>query len=313
MRMLIPLAIFVLMFSSCTNVLYQEAGQAGDGLIEDYEDARMKFDPEEMKSEIKTQLIGKWQFIGIEIGKETVNTQTTTPTSENGETAPPSEPPSDAIVQTPAELELPQLDTAERTSEKERVQLSPITVEEREDNQKIAAAKMALAAANRRNLTLEFYEDRISFHYRGSNRGRKVTGECKIITPRVGDVPMPLIRFRGRTGPKMLEFLFTSEPARLMTAKSKQAFAENMQRREGRTYVNTNQPLWWDKDENVRRLGGRGSEKASPKGVSYVPASALGIEVTDDRLYIILHGDMELTPKGWVRTGGMRCAFNRIE
>lgn len=309
MKMLIPLAIFVLMFSSCTNVLYQEAGQAGDGLVEDYEDARMKFDPEEMKREIKTQLTGKWQFIDIEIGKETVNAQTAKTTSENGETAPPS----DASIQTPAELELHQLDTAERTSEKERVQLSPITVEEREDNQKIAAAKMALAAANRRNLTLEFYEDRTSFHYRGSNRGRKVTGECKIITPRVGDVPMPLIRFRGRTGPKMLEFLFTSEPARLMTAKSKQAFAENMQRREGRTYVNTNQPLWWDKDENVRRLGGRGSEKASPKGVSYVPASALGIEVADDRLYIILHGDMELTPKGWVRTGGMRCAFKRIE
>ena len=59
--------------------------------------------------------------------------------------------------------------------------------------------------------------------------------------------------------------------------------------------------------------GGRGSEKASPKGVSYVPASALGIEVADDRLYIILHGDMELTPKGWVRTGGMRCAFKRLE
>ena len=313
MKMLIPLAIFVLMFTSCTNVLYQEAGQAGNGLTEDYEDARMKFDPEEMKSEIKTQLIGKWQFIGIEIGKETVNTQTATPTSENGETAPPSEPPSDASVQTPAELELPQLDTAERTSEKERVQLSPITVEEREDNQKIAAAKMALATANRRNLTLEFYEERTSFHYRGSNRGRKVTGECKIITPRVGDVPMPLLRFRGRTGPKMLEFLFTSEPARLMTARSKQAYAENMQRTKGKNFVNTNQPLWWDKHENVRRLGGRGSEKASPKGVSYVPASALGIEVTDNRLYIILEGDMELTPEGWIRTGGMRCAFKRIE
>ena len=308
MKMLIPLAIFVLMFSSCTNVLYQEAGQAGDASIEDYEDARMKFDPEEMKSEIKAQLAGKWQFIGIEIGNETVNTQTTTPTSENGETAPPS----DASVQT-AVPELPQIDLEAQASEEERVQLSPITVEDREDNQKIAAAKMALAAANRRNLTLEFYEERTSFHYRGSNRGRKVTGECKIITPRVGDVPMPLIRFRGRTGPKMLEFLFTSEPARLMTARSKQAYAENMQRTQGKNYVNTNEPLWWDKDENVRRLGGRGSEKASPKGVSYVPASALGIEVTDDRLYIILHGDMELTPKGWVRTGGMRCAFKRIE
>ena len=308
MKMLVPLTILVFVFPSCTSVLYQEAQQKRGASIEDYEDARMKFDPEEMKSEIKAQLTGKWQFIGIEIGKETVNTQTTTPTSENGETGQSS----DASAQT-VTPELPQLDLEAQASEAERVQLSPITVEERENNQKIAAAKMALASANRKNLTLEFYEERTSLYYRGSNRGRKVTGRCNVITPRVGDVPLPLIRFRQRTGPKMLEFLFTSEPARLMTARSKQAYAENMQRTKGKNFVNTNQPLWWDKHENVRRLGGRGSEKASPKGVSYVPASALGIEVTDDRLYIILEGDMELTPKGWIRTGGMRCAFKRIE
>lgn len=309
MKMLAPLTIFLFVFTSCTSVLYQEAQRKRDASIEDYEDARMKFDPEEMKSEMKAQLAGRWQFIGIEIGNETVNAQTAAPTSKNGETALSS----DASVQTPAELELPQLDLEAQASEEERVQLSPITVEEREDNQKIAAAKMALVSANRRNLTLEFYEERTSLYYRGSNRGRKVTGQCNVITPRVGDVPLPLIRFRQRTGPKMLEFLFTSEPARLMTARSKQAYAENMQRTKGKNFVNTNQPLWWDKHENVRRLGGKGSEKASPKGVSYVPASALGIEVTDDRLYIILHGDMELTPKGWVRTGGMRCAFKRLE
>ena len=310
MKTLIPFAILVLVvFMSCTSALYQETQQEGNGSIEDYEDAAIRFDPEEMKSEIKTQLTGKWQFIGIEIGRETVDAQTANPASENGETAPPS----DVSVETLDALESLQLDVAEQTSEKERVQLSPITVEEREDNQKIAAAKMALASANRKNLTLEFYEERTSFYYRGSNRGRKVTGQCNVIAPRVGDVPLPLLRFRQRTGPKMLEFLFTSEPARLMTARRKQAYAENMQRTKGKNYVNTNQPLWWDKHENVRRLGGRGSEKASPKGVSYVPASALGIEVTDDRLYIILHGDMELTPKGWVRTGGMRCAFKRIE
>ncbi|RKU20589.1 hypothetical protein C6500_08480 [Candidatus Poribacteria bacterium] len=306
--MLIPLAIFVFVFTSCTNVLYQEMQQERKGTIENYEDARMKFDPEEMKSEIKAQLAGKWQFIGIEIENETVNAQTATPTSENGETGQSSDVSAQTVVP-----ELPQLDLEVQASEAERVQLSPITVEEREDNQKIAAAKMALASANRKNLTLEFYEERTSLYYRGSNRGRKVTGQCNVMAPRVGDVPLPLIRFRQRTGPKMLEFLFTSEPARLMTARSKQAYAENMQRTKGKNFVNTNQPVWWDKHENVRRLGGRGSEKASPKGVSYVPASALGIEVTDNRLYIILEGDMELTPKGWIRTGGMRCAFKRIE
>ena len=310
MKMLIPFTILALVvFTSCNSVLYQEARQEGDGAIEDYEDARMKFDPEEMKSELKTQLAGKWQFIGIEIPNETVNAQTANPTSGNNETALPS----DASVQTPAAHESPQTDTDERIAEGDQVRLSPITVEEREDNQKIAAAKMALAAANRKNLTLEFYEERTSLYYRGSNRGRKVTGQCNVIAPRVGDVPMLLLRFRRRTGPKMLEFLFTSEPARLRAARGKQAYAENMQRTDGKNYVNTNQPPWWDKHENVRRLGGKGSEKASPKGVSYVPTSALGIEVTDDKLYIILEGDMELTPKGWIRTGGMRCAFKRIE
>ena len=310
MKMLIPFTIFVLVvFTSCTSVLYQEVQQGGDGSIENYEDARMKFDPEEMKSELKTQLTGKWQFIGIEIPNETVNAQTAHPISESGETAPPS----DTNAQTPIPPESSQPDTEEQTSGTDRVQLPPITVQEREKNQKIAAAKMALASANRKNLTLEFYEERTSFYYRGSNRGRKVTGQCNVIAPRVGDVPLPLIRFRRRTGPKMLEFLFTSEPARLRSTRGKQAYAENMQRVEGKNYVNTNQPDWWDKHENVRRLGGKGSEKASPKGVSYVPTSAMGIEVTDGKLYLILHGDMELTPKGWIRTGGMRCAFKRIE
>lgn len=305
MKMLIPLAIFVLVFTSCTGVLYQE----GNGSIKDYEDARMRFDPEKIKNEIKTQLTGKWQFVGIEIPDETVNAQTADQTSENDETISPS----DTNAQTPTALASDASDMEEQIAGKDRVQLSPITVEAREDNQKIAAAKMALASANRKNLTLEFYEERTSLYYRGSNRGRKVTGQCSVIAPRVGEVPLPLMRFKRRTGPKMREFLFTSEPTRLMVARGKQAFAENTQRMEGKNYVSTNQPLWWDKDENVRRLSGKGGEKATPKGVSYVPTSALGVEVTDDRLYVILHGDMELTPKGWIRTGGMRCAFKRIE
>lgn len=309
MKMLTPLAILVFVFTSCNSALYQEGQQEGKEAIENYEDARMKYDPEKMTSEIKAQLIGKWQLIGIEIENETVNAQKTNSKSESGEAAPSSE----TIAQTPTALESPQPDTEERTSEQDPVQLPPITVQERKDNQKIAAAKMALVAANRKNLMLEFYEERTSYYYRGSNRGRKVTGQCKIIAPRVGDVPLPFIRFRRRTGPKMLEFLFTSEPARLMTARSKQAFAENTQRMEGKNYVNTSRPIWGDKHENVRRLGGRGSEKAAPKGVSYMPISALGIEVTSDRLYIILEGDMELTPNGWTRTGGLRCVFKRIE
>ena len=88
MKMLTPLAILVFVFTSCTSVLYQEGQQEGKDAIENYEDARMKYDPEKMTSEIKAQLIGKWQLIGIEIEKETVNAQTTNPKSESGETVP---------------------------------------------------------------------------------------------------------------------------------------------------------------------------------------------------------------------------------
>lgn len=39
----------------------------------------------------------------------------------------------------------------------------------------------------------------------------------------------------------------------------------------------------------------------------------LGISVTDDKLYLIMFGDMELTPNGWARSGGIRCIFQRIK
>ena len=39
----------------------------------------------------------------------------------------------------------------------------------------------------------------------------------------------------------------------------------------------------------------------------------LGISVTDDKLYLTMFGDMELTPNGWARSGGIRCIFQRIK
>ena len=303
MKMLIFFVICVFVSTGCTNTLYQAEQDVGEGAIADYEAARMKYDPERMTDEIKAQLTGKWQFIGIEIAAEDIDAEMTRSAPESNDTVSTSN----------AEIAAASSDTSALVREGERVQLAPIIAEEYEDNQRFATAKIALVSANRKNLTLEFYEDRSAYYYRGSNRGRNVTGQCKIITPRVGDAPLPFIRFRGRTGPKMREFLFSSESERLVSARRKQAYAENMQRVEGRNYVNTNQPLWWDKHENIRRLGGRGSESAAPKGVAYMPISALGIEVTDDRLYIILQGDMQLTPNGWIRTGGLRCAFRRME
>ena len=294
MKQLTLLAIFVLVFMGCTNLLHQELLPERKSSIGNYEDTRMKYEPEKIKSEIKAQLVGKWQFMGIAVEKGTINAQVADATSERDQTASPS----DTSTQTPTALESPQSNTDERMSESDEVQLPPITVHETKDNEKIAAAKAALLTTNRKNLTLEFFEERTSYYYRGGNRGRNVTGQISVITSRFGDTPLPFVQFRRRTGPKMLEFLFSSDPARRASARRKQAYAENMQRVEGKNFVNTS---------------GKRGEKASPKSVSYRPISAIGIEVTDDRLYLILHGDMELTPKGWMRTGGLRCTFKRIK
>ena len=87
----------------------------------------------------------------------------------------------------------------------------------------------------------------------------------------------------------MLEFLFGSEPIKQMVAKQKQAAAERR-----------------------RRMGAQIGRRASAK-TSYTIASIAGITVTEDTLYLVLYGDMELTPQGWMRTGGLRCTFKRIE
>ena len=39
----------------------------------------------------------------------------------------------------------------------------------------------------------------------------------------------------------------------------------------------------------------------------------LGISVTDDKLYLTMYGNMELTPNGWARGGGIHCVFKRIK
>lgn len=87
----------------------------------------------------------------------------------------------------------------------------------------------------------------------------------------------------------MLEFLFGSEPIKQMVAKKKQANAERR-----------------------RRMGAQGGRRASAKN-SYSIASIAGITVTEDTLYLVLYGDMELTPQGWMRNEGLRCTFKRIE
>ncbi len=76
--------------------------------------------------------------------------------------------------------------------------------------QEVAEAKAALYALELKNLTLEFFEEKGIYHYRGRNGGTEVSGQWTVITIRYGDEPFPFIRFIRRGGPKMARLLFAA-------------------------------------------------------------------------------------------------------
>lgn len=301
MKMLITLCITVIVFTSCGTLISPEMQYEREQLIAAYDASREKHNPERVKEAVKDRLIGKWQYVGLEVEEGSVTAQRTgtmppqtinTPTASTATTskAPTSE--QTAVSNVPEQsvpLNPPNPEADAQSPEANATRLPPIEVMDEESNQRILGAKAALVASTRKNLTIEFSEDRTSYYYSGSNRGTNVTGQCSITTKRYGDDPLPFINFNRRTGPEMLEFLFGSEPIKQMVAKKKQADAERR-----------------------RRMGAQGGRKASAKA-TYRIASMAGITVTEDTLYLVLYGDMELTPTGWMRTGGLRCTFKRIE
>lgn len=297
MKVLTILAIMVMIFTSCAALTPQETQQERERLIEAYNEARERHNPEKVKETVKDLLVGKWQYVGLEVeegsitakitdpmlkhqtgafvaevSKRDKNEQATTPTTP--EQAGTSDAPSSATdIQTPEES-APRLPRIEVTDEK--------------SNQQILGAKAALVASTRQNLTLEFFEHRGSYHYTSSNRGKTVTGRCYVTTKRYGDDPFPFISFNRRTGIDLVEFLFGSETVKRIAAKKKQEHAAR------------------------RREIGTLSAQLN-KTTSFAMAKAPGITVTEDTLYLVLYGDMELTPKGWMRIGGLRCIFKRVE
>lgn len=301
MKMLIILGVLAIVFTSCGTLVSPETQYERERLIEAYDAARQKHNPERVKEGVKDLLVGKWQYVGLEVeegnvttqrvkpmSQQTINSPTTSATVASEGTTSEQAIASDASEQTDAQNP-PNIKTEGQTPEANATRLPPIEVMDEESNQRILNAKAALVASTRKNLTIEFSEDRGSYHYSGSNRGTNVTGRCSITTKRYGDDPLPFISFNRRTGPEMLAFLFGSEPIKQMVAKKKRADADRR-----------------------RRMGAQGGRKASAKA-TYTVASIAGITVTEDTLYLVLYGDMELTPTGWMRTGGLRCTFKRIE
>lgn len=76
--------------------------------------------------------------------------------------------------------------------------------------QEVAEAKAALYALELRNLTLEFFEEKGIYHYRGKKGGTEVFGQWTVITIRYGDEPFPFIRFIRRAGPELEKLLFAA-------------------------------------------------------------------------------------------------------
>ena len=304
MKTLTMFSIVMLVFTSCAILTPQETQEERQRLIAAYDAARQKHNPERVKQAVKDLLIGKWQYVGLEVEEGSVNAQKTEPITQQvvdslntvlkklpktvaGEEATAPNTPEQEKAQESATPE-----EKAQNLEGAATRLPPIKVTDKKSNQRILGAKAVLVASTRKNLILEFSEDRSSYYYSGSNRGTNVAGQCYVTTKRYGDDPLTFIRFNQRTGPELLGFLFGSEPIKQMAAKEKQKRAAMIQ---------------------SRKMGIQGARKAAAKRTSYTIASMAGITVTDDTLYLVLYGDMQLTPRGWIRTGGLRCTFKRIE
>ena len=303
MKTLIMLSIVVMVFTSCAIFTPQEAQEDRRRLLALQDAARERHNPERVKQAVKDLLVGKWQYVGLEVeeGNVYANRMKSMPQQMMDSLGTTIEGLSKGITgeQTIASNAPEREATASKEKqEKEQnsgegaTRLPPIEVTDQKSNQRILGAKAALVASTRKNFILEFSEDRSSYYYSGSNRGTNVTGQCYVTTKRYGDDPHTFIRFNQRTGPEVLEFLFGSEPIKQIAAKEKQKRAEMIQR---------------------RKMGVKGARKAAAKRTSYTIASMAGITVTDDTLSLVLYGDMQLTPRGWMRTGGLRCTFKRIE
>ncbi len=274
MKTLAILSMKVLLFTSCATLPTQELQQEREELLTELEDVREKHHPDKLKNAIRELLLGKWQYVSLEVEDGSINKRKANPPQK-------SDSPTDANRQ---------VTTQEQLSEDDAIRLPPVKVTDNPASQNIAAAKAALVASTRKNLTVEFFERASSYYYAGKNGSTDITGQCNVTTMRVGDESYPFIQFNRRTGIEMLEFLFGYEQARRVVAKIKRIARAKR-----------------------RELGEQGSMKVLGKALSFSVISTMGIAVTEDRLYLIAYGDMELTPKGWMRTGGIRCTLKRVE
>ena len=243
MKTLIMFSMVVMIFTSCAIFTPQEAQEERRRLLAMRDAARQRHNPERVKQAVKDLLVGKWQYVGLEVEEGNVYAQKEKPITQqvvdslNTVVAKLSQSVADEQATTPdapeqvtppnsnaatPEKDKQNSEVNQQTPQGDATRLPSIEVRDEKSNQQILGAKTALVASTRKNLILEFSEDRSSYYYSGSNRGTNVTGQCYVTTKRYGDDPLTFIRFNQRTGPELLEFLFGSEPIKQMVAKQKQ-------------------------------------------------------------------------------------------
>ncbi len=297
MKTLTILGILMMIFTSCGTLPTSETQQKRQQLLAAYDAARQRQNPEKIKQAVKDLLVGKWQYVGLEVEEDNLTPQRTKPIPSTTNEISKSTT-ADSSKQTGA-LDASNPEENEQASEENTTRLPQIEVTDEKSDQRILAAKAALAASTRLNLTLEFIEDRSSYYYNSNNGGKSATGQCYITTKRFGDDAFPFISFNRRTGPEMVEFLFGSEPVKWRTAKE----------REKKIAMRRNITPIRGASRN-RKMTGPPVQPARRQETSILMPS---ITVTEDTLYLVLHGSAQLTPTGWVRTGGLRCTFKRVE
>ena len=147
-----------------------------------------------------------------------------------------------------------------------------LEVEEGTAIEDVAKTRAALRALDLENLTLEFFEEKDVYHYRGKDGATEIFGQFNIFTVRYGDEPFPFIRFIKRSGPEMSQHLFA-----------------------------------------VSRDIGLSGPLGLADSQGLATAQEISVSVAGDRLYLTMHGKMQLGPTGWMQSGGMHCYFERID
>ena len=78
-KFLTTLGIVVIIFTSCAVLTPQETQQERLHLIETYNETRQRHNPEKVKQVVKDLLVGKWQYVGLEVEEGSIAAKITDP------------------------------------------------------------------------------------------------------------------------------------------------------------------------------------------------------------------------------------------